>query len=75
MPKEKTGFDMGNRVETELLDDFDGVVIKAGFMDGHISADRSQSGKAVATQQLFLQIQPDDPDEKTQSAWYSMGGK
>ncbi|MCK9598321.1 MAG: hypothetical protein M0R06_04730 [Sphaerochaeta sp.] len=72
-------FDMSRRVETQLLDDFDGEVVTAGFVTGQIPADKSVSHKATITHQLLLGIQPEnvegDADPKVQYGFYSMGKK
>ena len=64
---------MRKRGEAEFLDDFDGEVIKAGFIEGLVSAERSRSGKPVTTQQLFLLWKVLDQEAKEQPSWYSMG--
>jgi len=68
-------WDMKNRVETQFLDDFDGEVIKAGFMEGFISAEKTRSGQAVVSHQLFLLWRVLSEEANDQPAWYSMGGK
>lgn len=69
------GFDMGDRVDTSFLDDFDGKSIKAGWVEGLVPAEKTRSGKAQVTHQLFLLVQPADPEQKPQPSWYGMGGK
>ncbi|GAH65794.1 unnamed protein product, partial [marine sediment metagenome] len=70
-------WDMKNRVETEFLDDFNGEVIKAGFMEGFIPAEKTRGGQSVVSHQLLLLWKPLDQegDGQPQPAWYSMGGK
>lgn len=69
------GFDVGDRVDISFLDDFDGKVIKAGWVEGLVPAERTKSGKAQVTHQLFLYVQPADAEQKSQPSWYGMGGK
>ncbi len=68
-------WDMRNRVETQFLDDFDGEVTKAGFMEGFIPADKTRSGQAVVSHQLFLLWKVLTEEANDQPGWYSMGGK
>jgi hypothetical protein len=75
------GFDVKDRVKTELLDDFDGDSIAAGYCQGEISADQSGTGKLVHTTQLMVLWQPrginleTEEPYKVQVEWYSMGQK
>jgi len=58
-----------------FLDNFDGRVVKAGFVEGLISGDKTRTGKPVTTQQLFLLWHPLDQEANDQPAWYGMGKK
>jgi hypothetical protein len=64
-----------DREESAFLDDFDGQVIKAGFVEGFISGDKAKGGKPVTTQQLFLFWHPLDQEANDQPSWYGMGSK
>lgn len=73
-------FHVNDLVETSFLDDFDGVCINAGFTVGRLSGDKTDSGQAIQTNQLFLYWRPDQPvssseELRLQPAWYSMGSK
>ena len=70
-------WDMKDREEAAFLDDFDGEVVKAGFMEGYIPAEKTRTGKGTVSHQLFLLWHPLDPslEAADQPAWYSMGGK
>lgn len=68
-------WDMKNRVETQFLDDFDGEIIEAGFMEGFIPAEKTRGGKSVVSHQLALLFKVLDQEANDQPAWYSMGGK
>lgn len=75
------GFDMKDRVKTELLDDFDADSVAAGYCEGDIPADQSGTGKLVRTHQLMVIWQPRGINPETegpfkpQVEWYSMGQK
>ena len=75
LEEDNTMWDMKNRVETQFLNNFDGEVIKAGFMEGFISAEKTRSGQAVVSHQLFLLWKVLSEEANDQPAWYSMGGK
>jgi hypothetical protein len=64
-----------DREESTFLDDFDGEVIKAGFVEGFISGEKAKGGKPVTTQQLFLLWRPLDQEANDQPSWYGMGSK
>ena len=70
-------WDMKDREETAFLDDFPGEVVKAGFVEGYIPAEKTRTGKGTVSHQLFLHWRPLDPSLEAldQPAWYSMGGK
>lgn len=70
-------WDMKDREEAAFLDDFDGEVVKAGFMEGYIPAEKTRTGKGTVSHQLFLHWHPLDPslEAANQPSWYSMGGK
>ncbi|GAJ04211.1 unnamed protein product, partial [marine sediment metagenome] len=71
------GWDMKDREEAAFLDDFDAEVVKAGFMEGYIPAEKTRTGKGTVSHQLFLLWHLLDPslEAADQPAWYSMGGK
>jgi len=58
-----------------FLDDFDGEVVQAGFVEGLLTADKTRTGKPIVTQQLFLLWHPLDQEANDQPAWYGMGSK
>ncbi len=70
-------WNMKDRVEG-FLEEFKGKVIRAGYMEGLISADKSFSKKMVTTRQLFLMYRVIVPAGQEQPAdqpsWYGMGG-
>lgn len=68
-------WDMRKRGEAAFLDDFDGEVVKAGFVEGLVPAERARGGKPVTTQQLFLLWKVLDQEANDQPSWYSMGQK
>lgn len=68
-------WDMKDREEAAFLDDFDGEIVKAGFMEGYIPAEKTRTGKGTVSHQLFLLWRPLDQEANDQPAWYSMGGK
>lgn len=68
-------WDMKDREEAAFLDDFDGEVVKAGFVEGFIPAEKTRTGKGTVSHQLFLLWRPLDQEANDQPAWYSMGGK
>jgi len=68
-------WDMKKRVETQFLDDFDGQVTKAGFLESFISGEKTRSGKPVVSHQLFLLWKVLSEEALDQPSWYSMGGK
>ncbi|GAJ06491.1 unnamed protein product, partial [marine sediment metagenome] len=70
-------WDMKDREEAAFLDDFDGEVVRAGFIEGYIPAEKTRTGKGTVSHQLFLLWHPLDPslEAADQPAWYSMGGK
>jgi len=70
-------WDMKDREEAAFLDDFDAEVVKAGFVEGFIPAEKTRTGKGTVSHQLFLHWRPLDPslEAADQPAWYSMGGK
>ena len=70
-------WNMKDRTETQLLDDFDAECVEAGFVEGYIPAEKTRSGKPVVSHQLLLVWRPLEREEevKDQPAWYSMGGK
>lgn len=70
-------WDMKDREESAFLDDFAGEVVKAGFVEGFIPAEKTRTGKGTVSHQLFLSWHPLDPslEAANQPAWYSMGGK
>ena len=75
LKEDNTMWDMKNRVETQFLDDFDGEVIEAGFLEGFIPAEKTRSGQAVVSHQLFLLWKVLSEETNDQPSWYSMGGK
>ncbi|GAI99133.1 unnamed protein product, partial [marine sediment metagenome] len=68
-------WDMKDREEAAFLDDYSGEVVKAGFVEGYIPADKTRTGKGTVSHQLFLLWRPLDQEANDQPSWYSMGGK
>jgi hypothetical protein len=70
--------DYGTRVEAKGMDEFVGEVVKAGYIEGLLTASQAASEKPTPTQQLLLIWRPLDTEEgevKDQPAWYGMGGR
>ena len=69
--------DFGTTVEAKGMDKFVGEVVKAGYVEGLLTASQSASEKPVPTQQLLLIWRPLDVEEeiKDQPSWYGMGSK
>jgi len=66
-------WDMKEREAAIGIDDFDGEVIEAGFVEGLIPAERTRRGEPVVSQQLLLIWRPLDQEASDQIGWYSMG--
>ncbi len=71
-------FSFRNRVEGGFMDDFDAKLIKFGFTQGFIPADKTGTGEGRPSFQAFALWQPigeDAEDAKPQPSWYGMGQK